>query len=123
MLVIRTMNIYYLDEEGNTMHALHDVSAIPNSGESVVINNEELFVKDRVFHPQQNAVAITLGLEGPRKKNTPVKDNGRLTEVKNSIIKLTSRQGATEKKIRAATDQLENVRNHANAQTQKDSKK
>ena len=116
------MIIVYEDEYGEELLRIDNTILVPSIYDSVIIKEEDWRIKSRAFYPEQNALVISLTQTST--KTNSIKDNtdGRLNEVKASILELANRQQVTEKKVRAVNEQTASIRKHINTQIQKDRK-
>lgn len=117
------MIVVYEDDYGEELLKINNPpsATIPRDGDSVIINEEDWRVKSRTFYPSQSAVVISLTQNMVRAAKNPPED-GRLQEVKASILELANKQSATEKKVRTVTEQTATIRKHINTQIQKERK-
>lgn len=117
----KNMIVVYEDEYGEELLKVTDAGMIPNVGDSVIMEEEDWRVKSRTFYPAQNAVVVSVTQNLVRGEQKSAED-GRLKEVKASILELANKQSATDKKVRAVTEQTVSIRKHINTQIQKDRK-
>lgn len=119
------MKIIYQDEYGEEIYrSQQDIpsSTIPNIGDTIVIDDEDWRVAERIFHPKQNTVVIEITQNLFRSQQKTAADTGRLAEMNRAIVELSKRQDSTEKKNRALTEQFVTVRKHINQRIQQDKK-
>ncbi len=116
------MIVEYEDEDGETLLSVDSPGFIPNVNDNVIIDNEEWRVKSRVFYPDQGGLVISLTQTSIR--NSALKEDveGRLTEVKASILALSARQSTTEKKVRSVNEQTASIRKHINQRITQENK-
>ena len=114
--------IYYVDEYGVNLYQINsDASAMV--GDTVVVSGDEFRVKSRVFYPEYDRIVITLVMgAAPKTSVAESNDNSRQTQMHNAIIELSKRQDITEKKHRALSDQLSNVKRNVNNRIKQDKK-
>ena len=116
------MQIIYQDEYGSGVY--WGQSSYPaNVGDSIIIDDEEYYVKSRVFFPQDDKIMITV-TQNPirRAKETTDSTSGRLAEMSRAIMAVNKRQDSSEKKGRMLTEQVVTIRKHINQRIQQERK-
>lgn len=116
------MIVVYEDEYGEELLKINDTDLVPDISDSVIINEEEWRVKTKTFYPSQNVLVILLTQNVSRIASVKDSTEGRLNEVKSSILELANKQQVTEKKVRAVREETASIRKHINTQIQKDRK-
>jgi hypothetical protein len=117
------MNIYFFDEYNTNIYNSTDVEfpVVPVAGDAVNFGQEDWVVKHRIFHYPRGIVIIHLTQE--LGKPAKVKeDSGRQNDLRRSILELANKQQATDKKVRAVTEQTAVIRKHINQQIVKERK-
>lgn len=115
------MKIHYQDDYGVNIYSSADNTVLPSVGDDIVFDGEEWKVKSRTFYLNDDAVIVEI-TQNVARSSAKVGTDGRLNEVKQSIIRLASRQDITDKKVRSSSEQVSSIRKHINTQIQKDSK-
>jgi len=115
------MQIIYQDEYGTGVY--WGQSSYPaNVGDSVIVEDEEYYVKSRVFFPQDDKIVITVTQNLIRSRDTGNDNSGRLAEMQRAIVDITKRQDSSEKKGRMLNEQVVAVRKHINQRIQQERK-
>jgi len=115
------MQIIYQDEYGSGVY-WGQSSHPANVGDSVIVDEEEYYVKSRVFFPQEDKIIITVTQNMIRSTHKESTDSGRLNEMNNAILAVNKRQDASEKKGRALNEQIGSIRKHINQRIQQEKK-
>jgi hypothetical protein len=104
------MKVIYLNEYNEELLA-KEGTFIPRVNDTVPIGDENLLVEEVIWNPATEVAVVVLG--EPRIVKSGKKEvdlSGRLNEMNRSILELSKRQDASEKKNRLLNEQLVSVR-------------
>ena len=109
------MQVRYVDEYGSGLYWGQTAQPIaPVIGDTVIIDDEEWFVIGRTFYPTQDVIIVTLSDNLPRAKSQKSGSNDRLTEVKNAIVGIKSKQESQDKQTRMLSEEIITIRKYLN---------
>lgn len=115
------MIIQYKDEYGTDMFEIVS-TAVPNTGDSVILDEAEYVIKERIFMPMTDTVIIVLKDGFVKLKIAEDKENNRQSKLEHAILELNKRQDVSDKNHRLLKEQLVSVRTHINQQLRKENK-
>lgn len=116
------IKLIYEDEYGQIVYSCTS-DIVPSQGDLIQLNDELWYVKSRTIFPQTGQVLVELAESLPNKSTVSItEDSGRLHDLQNTIISVTKRQDVLEKKTRALTDQLSNIKRQRNERKDNDTR-
>lgn len=99
------MYVIYVNEYGDSVY-WGSVSYPAQVGDTIMVDDEEYFVKSRLLIPQEDKIIITVTQNVVRSNVAENNDNSRQTQMHNAILALNKRQDASEKTERALREKL-----------------
>lgn len=113
------MKVEFQDEYFEVLLSQDNPGFVPAIGDMVDFDEETWRVKSRTYYPNEDLCVVLLTQGSPTVKQ---KDEieGRLKEVKASILALSNRQSVTEGRVRGVREQTASIRKHINQQISKE---
>ena len=115
------MKTNYEDEYGNIVITSR-TSFIPGIGDTIIIEDEEYFVKSRIFNPIEEVVTVMITQNMIKPKGKEDNFTGRLAEMNSAILRINSRQDVSEKKNRVINEKLGAVKQKISQRSQPEKK-
>lgn len=113
------MYVNYVNEYGDSIY-WGSVGYHAQVGDTIIVDEEEYFVKSRLLIPQEDKIIITVTQNIVKSSAVGHEGSGRQTQMQNAILELSKRQDASEKSDRALREKIISTKNNLTRAIRKD---